>query len=113
MERIECSEAIFPTESARKHGKGRKSTRAPALLNLHTHEVTGSSPVVRTKKETRESVSLFLRQLVRRCRPAENWAESEQKTPVVQFICEGKRQERKCRGAGIQGGGSMKFMEKR
>ena len=44
MERIERSGAIFPTESARKRGKGRRSRRAPALSNLHTHEV------VRTQK---------------------------------------------------------------
>ena len=49
MERSGYSEVVFHAENARKHEEGRESTLSSPLSNIHTHEVTGSSPVVRTK----------------------------------------------------------------
>lgn len=51
MERSGYSEVVFHAENARKHEKGRESTLSSPLSNIHTHEVTGSSPVVRTRND--------------------------------------------------------------
>lgn len=51
MERSGYSEVVFHAENARKHEKGRESTLPSPLSNIHPHEVTGLSPVVRTRND--------------------------------------------------------------
>ena len=60
MERSGHSEVVFHAENARKHEKGRESTLASPLSNIHTHEVTGSSPVVRTRKSLETQRFMFI-----------------------------------------------------
>ena len=60
MERSGYSEVVFHAENARKHEKGRESTLSSPLSNIHTHEVTGSSPVVRTRKSLETQRFMFI-----------------------------------------------------
>ena len=60
MERSGYSEVVFHAENARKHEKGRESTLSSPLSNIHTQEVTGSSPAVSTKNHRNLLIPVIL-----------------------------------------------------